>query len=178
MNHTRTATAVALAAAGLLLTACSSSDPAPAKTAGVASPGTGTATVTASTLDAVGAFKGISAAVKTAKLSGTVTAGNDKNHLLGRPGQYTSKITFTDARIKAADTQGFKPGDVELGGAIETFANPSDATARATYIQQVTKGMPALAEYDYVHGSHVIRVSRLLTPAQAKEYDTAGATLG
>jgi hypothetical protein len=176
VNHTRTATAVVLAAGALLLTGCSSSDPAPAKTAGTANPGTGTATVAAST-DAAGAFKTIAAKVPTAKLGSTVTADTDSNHLLGRPGQYTSKITFIDSRIKTADTQGLKPGDVGYGGSIETFTSNSDATTRATYIQTVTKGISALAEYDYVHGPHVIRVSRLLTPVQAKEYDTAAGKL-
>lgn len=174
MNHTRTAIVIALA--GLLLTGCSSGTPkADGRPATAASPGTD---AIAASSDASSAFKAIAATVKTAKLGGVVTADNDANHLLGRPGQYTSKVTFTDSRIKASDTGGLKPGDVGYGGSIETFANNGDATTRAKYIQTVTKGIPALSEYDYVHGPHVIRVSRLLTPAQAKEYDAAGARLG
>ncbi|WP_055491690.1 hypothetical protein [Streptomyces sp. TP-A0356] len=127
----------------------------------------------ASKLDATSAFKQLSAAVPTAKLSGTVTADNDPNHLLGRPNQYTSKITFTDSRIKASDVQFTKPGDVDRGGAIEVFTDPTDAAARAKYIQAVTKSMPALAEYDYVHGTVLVRVSHYLTPAQAAAYKAA-----
>ncbi|MCX5386999.1 hypothetical protein [Streptomyces sp. NBC_00083] len=177
MNHTRTTALVALAATGLLLAGCSSSDPTPAKPADAADPGTGSATVAAGRADATEAFATIAGSVKSAKLSGTVTAENDGNHLLGRPGQYTSKITFTDRRIKSADTQGLEPGDVGYGGSVETFANPDDAATRATYIQAVTKNIPALIEYDFVHGTNVIRVSHFLTPVQAKEYDAAGGTL-
>ncbi|MFI7399681.1 hypothetical protein ACIBW9_04200 [Streptomyces sp. NPDC049541] len=123
------------------------------------------------------AFASISSKVSSAKLSGTVTAENDPNHLLGRPNQYTSKVTFTDSRIKATDVTGTEKGDVERGGAIEVFSSPADATARAKYIQAVTKAMPALTEYDYVNGTVVLRVSHYLTPAQAATYKAAAAHL-
>jgi hypothetical protein len=116
--------------------------------------------------------------VPQAKLSGTVTAANDPNHLLGRPNQYTSKVTFTDTRINAADVSGTDKGALERGGAIEVFAAPSDAKARADYIHTVTKSMSALAEYDYVHGTVLVRVSHYLTPDQAAEYKVAANRLG
>ncbi|MDX3245854.1 hypothetical protein [Streptomyces sp. ME18-1-4] len=171
MNKTLTATATALILCATLA-ACSNSETtsstdAADKAAASSKP------VTAST-----AFTQISATVSTAKLSGTVTADNDPNHLLGRPNQYTSKITFTDSRIKASDVEGTKKGDVERGGAIEVFADPASAAARAKYIQAVTQSLPALAEYDYVHGTVVVRVSHYLTPAQAGEYKTAADGLG
>ncbi|MEV8529550.1 hypothetical protein AB0451_36420 [Streptomyces sp. NPDC052000] len=174
MNHTRTATVITLAAAGLLLAGCSSSQP-------VADGRPATAAqrpANSSPVDAGSAFKAIAAKVSFAKFGSTVTADTDSNHLLGRPGQYTSKVDFTDSRVKPGNTQGFKPGDVERGGSIETFAGAGDAATRAKYIQTVTKSIPALAEYDYVHGASVIRVSRFLTPTQAKDYDTADAKLG
>lgn len=127
--------------------------------------------------DATSAFAVIHAAVPSAKLGDTVTAENDPNHLLGRPHQYTSKITFTDGRIPADQTEGYKPGDAELGGSIEAFPNAADAKARHDYIQTVTKGIPALTEYDYLHGATLVRVSRLLTPAQAADYEKAAAKL-
>ncbi|SFE34286.1 hypothetical protein [Streptomyces mirabilis] len=123
------------------------------------------------------AFDKISATVTSAKLSGTVTAENDPNHLLGRPSQYTSKVTFSDSRISADDVSGTDKGDVDRGGAIESFASPSDAKARAEYIQAVTKSMPALSEYDYVQGTTLVRVSHYLTPKQAGEYKAAAADL-
>lgn len=38
----------------------------------------------------------------------------------------------------------------------------------------MTKSLPALTEYDYVAGTSLIRVSALLTPDQAKQYEAAG----
>ncbi|MEU1535554.1 hypothetical protein [Streptomyces fagopyri] len=128
-------------------------------------------------LDAAGAFSQLSGKISTANLSGTVTAENDPNKLLGRPNQYTSKITFTDSQISADDVTGTDKGDVSRGGAIEVFGSPADATARAKYIQAVTKGMPALSEYDYVHGTVVVRVSHYLTPKQAGAYKSAANRL-
>ncbi|MGW3061915.1 hypothetical protein ACWC98_39290 [Streptomyces goshikiensis] len=172
MSQTRT-TRLAVLAAGttLLLAGCSSSSsgdnmPQPAQSPAAPSAATSPA-------DAPGAYKAIAAVVTSSTNSAPVTAESDPNHLLGRPGQYTSKITFSDSRIKAADTDGLEPGDVALGGAIEAFATPADAQARAAYIQTITKGMPALTEYDYVHGSIVVRLSRYLTPGQAGEYKAA-----
>ncbi|MFJ5833548.1 hypothetical protein [Streptomyces sp. NPDC093089] len=129
-------------------------------------------------LTAGDAFTQLSARVSTAKLSGVVTEDNDPNHLLGRPNQYTSKITFTDSRIKAGDVTGADLGSVERGGAIEVFATTADAQARADYIGKVTKGMPMLVEYDYVSGPVLIRVSHYLTPTQAADYKAGAASLG
>jgi hypothetical protein len=167
MRRTLTTTTAALLLAGLA--ACSGSP----KPAADAQAGPASQPLTAST-----ALQQITAAVPSAKLSGTVTAANDPNHLLGRPNQYTSKTTFADSRIKAADVSGTKPGDVERGGAIEVFGSPDDAETRAKYIQAVTKSLPALAEYDYVHGAVLVRVSHYLTPAQAAGYKSAADGLG
>ncbi|MFE3475116.1 hypothetical protein ACMZ5F_13580 [Streptomyces rhizosphaericola] len=129
-------------------------------------------------LTASDAFKALSGKVASAKLSGVVTEDDDPNHLLGRPNQYTSKVTFTDSRIKVDDVAGAEPGSVGLGGAIEVFATAADAQTRADYIQNVTKGMPMLAEYDFVSGTVLIRVSHYLTPTQAADYKAAAAALG
>ncbi|MCQ8193897.1 hypothetical protein [Streptomyces rugosispiralis] len=105
----------------LPLTACGSSD----DTSGTKTddkPARATPQVNAAT-----ALKTISATVSTATQNSTITAANDPNHLLGRPGQYTSKVTFADSRVQKADASGFKPGDVELGGAVEVFDNPAAA---------------------------------------------------
>ncbi|MFE7854072.1 hypothetical protein [Streptomyces sp. NPDC057403] len=150
--------------------ACSTSDSSSAED-------TKTGAAASSPITASSAFSGVSAKVSTAKESGTVTAANDPNHLLGRPNQYTSKVTFTDTRIKASDVSSTEKGALERGGAIEVFADASDAKARADYIQSVTKAMSALAEYDYVHGTVLVRVSHYLTPDQAAEYKAAVATL-
>ena len=171
MNRTLTATATA--ALLLAVAACSNSKTSTDDSEKPAKPAAASKPLTASS-----AFTQIAGKIPSAKLSGTVTAANDPNKLLGRPGQYTSKVTFTDSRIKKADVEGTEKGDVERGGAIEAFANPADAAARAKYIQAVTKSMPALAEYDYVHGSILVRVSHNLTPDQAAAYKTAADGLG
>ncbi|MET8643025.1 hypothetical protein ABZX69_14415 [Streptomyces sp. NPDC004074] len=166
----RTLTPAAAAAVLLALAACSNS-----KTDSSTNSAAEAAVV--STLSADDAFTTISSQVRTAKLSGAVTPENDPNHLLGRASQYTSKITFTDSRISAADVDGTGKRDIERGGAIEVFADPADAKARADYIQGFAKSTPTVAEYDYVHGAVLVRVSRDLTPAQAAAYKTAANRL-
>lgn len=167
------ATALLLAA----LAACSNSKADTSEPA--ASPDTAKhATPASKPLTASAAFDKISTSVQTAKQNGTVTAANDPNHLLGRPNQYTSKVTFSDSRIAAADVSGTEKGDIERGGAIEVFGNGAGAKARAKYIQTIVKGMPALTEYDYVHGTVLVRVSHYLTPSQADEYKAAVNGLG
>ncbi len=53
------------------------------------------------------------------------------------------------------------------------FADETGAKARMDFIQSVAKGLPAVGEYDYVKGGVLVRVSRYLTPDQAKEYQAA-----
>ncbi|WP_162130497.1 hypothetical protein [Streptantibioticus cattleyicolor] len=164
-----------MTAALLLTAACSSSasDPHSNEALGKSSTPTAPSSAAGSAANASAAFKTVATAVPTAHLTGTVTAENDPNHLLGRPNQYTSKVTFSDSRVPAGDTSHLDATDIGKGGAIEAFATPADAEARAKYVQAVTKSMPALAEYDYQHGTILIRVSHFLTPAQAAAYKTA-----
>jgi hypothetical protein len=129
-------------------------------------------------LTARAVFQRLSTSVPTANLTGTVTPQNDPNHLLGRPHEYTSKVTFSDSWVPAAQVTGADPGGVERGGAVEVFANPADARARAQYVRGVTKSVPSLAEYDYVRGPLLVRVSHYLTPEQAATYESAAGTLG
>lgn len=172
-------TAAAAAVTAVLLAGCSTATSTPKVAPGAQASTSSQAAAPApgKPADAASVFATISAAVPSAKLGGTVTADSDPNHLLGRPHQYTSKVTFTDGRIPAADTDGHKPGDLELGGSVETFATAADAKARHDYIQAATSGIPALTEYGYLHGTTLIRVSRLLTPEQAADYEKAVAKL-
>ncbi|MFJ3717906.1 hypothetical protein [Streptomyces sp. NPDC090057] len=161
MKKSLSTTAVTLLLAGLA--ACSSNSGSGASdqqsTTGKAG---ASATPTASKpLDASDAFTQVSGKVDSAKLSGTVTAANDPNHLLGRPGQYTSKITFDDTRIPASEVSGTDKGDVERGGAIEAFATAADARSRAKYVAAVV----------------LVRVSHYLTPVQAAAYKAAACKL-
>lgn len=179
MTAQRTAAALALAAL-LTATACSSTPgPSPANPA----PAAGAATTTDTPRpvpagDANASLAVLHAAVPSAEAGTVITEAGDPNHLLGRPGQYTSKITFTDTRINSSDVDGLDKDDVQRGGAVEVFTSPADAKARAAYIQGIVKSLPALLEYDYVHGPVVVRVSKLLPPSQAAEYDKAAAVFG
>lgn len=102
-------------------------------------------------------------------------AANDPNHLLGRPGQYISKVNFHDKRLRFAPDY-----DTSAGGSIETFANTSDAKRRFKYVQSFGK-TSMFAEYDYLSGLVLLRLSNDLTPAQAAIYKRAllkGDTIG
>lgn len=179
----RALTLPAIAVAAVLTVAgCSStaSSPAPAAVSGPAAP-SGSPSPAAppkGALTAVQALAELAKLVPSAKQNIVITEDNDKNHLLGRPGQYTSKVTFTDSRVKPDDIAGLDKDDVQQGGIIEVFATPADAKARGDYIQAIVKNLPMLLEYDYPHGVYLVRVSKYLTPSQAAEYDKAGAALG
>jgi hypothetical protein len=170
-----------LAAAATALTAslagCSSSDSHSNNSSPINAASPKDTAAQAKPLTAQTTFAKVSTIVSTVKLSGTVTADNDPNHLLGHPNQYTSKITFDDTRISASDVSGTDKAGVEHGGAIEVFGSPADAQARAKYIQSVSKSMPMFAEYDYVHGAVLVRVSHYLTPKKAADYKTAANNL-
>ncbi|OKI14183.1 hypothetical protein [Streptomyces sp. CB03911] len=185
MRHTATLALAALLTAGA--TACSSTPaPPPAAATPTALPPTASPSqpaaappapvpTTAATLDAAAVVAKLHAAVPSVAAGVTITAESDPNKLLGRPGQYTSKVTFTDSRIKAADVDGEDKDSVARGGAVEVFATEADAAARVTYIQGIVKTMPAFLEYDYAQGPVVLRASKQLTPAQV---DSIKAALG
>ncbi len=101
------------------------------------------------------------------------TADNDLNKLLGRPSQYTDKVNFKDTRIGASTNQGANIS-VSDGGSIEVFASASDAMNRFTYLQALSKsGSAIFAEYEYLDGTVVMRISSQLTPTQAAAYQVA-----
>lgn len=101
------------------------------------------------------------------------TAADDPNHLLGRPGQYTSKTEFADTGIHGEAGNG-----VAAGGSVEVYPAAGQAMTRARYIQRIVQAAPALGvEYDYVAGDVVLRVSGQLTPAEAAGYGKALAKI-
>ncbi len=89
----------------------------------------------------------------------------DGNHLLGRPGQYTSKVNFRDKRVSPSGDF-----DVTGGGAVEVFASKADAKRRYEYVAAIAKS-PLFSEYDYLEGKALLRLSHILTPTQAKKYE-------
>lgn len=175
MRKTVIAVAVAVLAA---LTACSSSSDSNDSKPAASQTATGAPAAEApAELTAESAFEEIAGKIGTAKLSTVFTESNDPNKLLGRPGQYTSKVAFADSRIAAADVEGLKEGDTARGGGIEVFETAEQAEKRAEYIERVTEGIPMLAEYHYVNGNVLVRVSHYLSPSQAADYEKATASL-
>ncbi|PJN22432.1 hypothetical protein CG736_28385 [Kitasatospora sp. CB02891] len=166
----RTALAAATVGIALIVTGCSSSSTTSTPPAATGAAPTGAASNAAPVkqqLDATAALAALTAHAPSITLVKAYTADTDPNHLLGRPGQYTSKVAFKDSRIK--DVDGQDEDAVIRGGGIEVFASAADASARAAYLEKVTKSMPALVEYDYVvRETAVLRVSQRLSPDQAK----------
>lgn len=117
----------------------------------------------------------ISSAMVNAKLHlGNVivyTEETDVNKMLGRPGQYISKVNFEDDRLDQLDK------DNPAGGSIETFNNSEDLNNRKEYIEGIEKKMPATMEYIYANGNYMLRLDKQLTPTQAKEYEEFFMTL-
>jgi hypothetical protein len=102
----------------------------------------------------------------------TYTDTTDLNHLLGRPGQYIGKVNFKDTRTPDSGNHDVNIA-VDDGGSIEVFATAADATNRFTYVQTIATNSALFAEYDYQDGLVVLRVSKILTPAQAQVYQAA-----
>ncbi|MCD0486086.1 hypothetical protein LO771_27815 [Streptacidiphilus sp. ASG 303] len=99
----------------------------------------------------------------------------DQNHMLGRPGKYTSKASFTDRRIAVSEANDTSKGAVDLGGSVEYFPTEEQAAARAKYIQSALNSVPGLGtEYDFVADSGaLLRVSGVLPPSKANAYRDA-----
>jgi hypothetical protein len=171
----KTGRAAGLAAAVLALAACSGSPAAPAAVPLTASP-SAPARVTPAAATALTAAQ-VTRALKAHGLPVTgikvFTAADDPNHLLGRPGEYTSKTEFADSRITGETGQG-----VAAGGSVEVYPGHGGAVRRARYIQAIVQAAPALgAEYDYIAGAVLLRVSGQLTPQQAARYKRALAAI-
>ena len=160
----RTLIVTAAVAALTLLGACSQQVSTPMATP-AASPSAAVEPV--EPVSAESAFQQIAENVPTAKLGVVYTEANDPNHLLGRPNGYTSKVAFSDSRIELPG--GFRSDAIEAGGSVEVYPTAEGAMARMQYVQEIGKAAPMFGEYTYVSGTAVLRVSRVLTPNQAKE---------
>ena len=118
--------------------------------------------------------KAIAAKIATARPGFVYTADTDPNHLLGQPNGYTSEATFTDNRLKPADTAGVRPGSIQAGGSVEVFADASGATIRQQRIGRLEEDAPLPArEYTFTDGPALLRLSGRLNPAQAADYAAA-----
>jgi hypothetical protein len=177
--HIRT-TVAGFAFAGALLVGCSSTGSS--DTSSSASPkGTSSAAVAPAekpgALTAQQAVAALGKSIPELKLTQVYTEANDPNHLLGRPGGYTSKAAFSDSRVSSADVEGLDNDAIERGGSVEVFKTEKEAKSRADYIETIAKSMPSATEYHYITGGILVRVSKLLTPTQAKDYEAAAKNI-
>ncbi len=107
-----------------------------------------------------------------------ITEVNDPNNLIGRPGQYVSKVVFADERAGAPLDESAPSNDA--GGSVEVFTDAAGAQARSDYIQRslASLGPVAGTEYHYLAGTALIRVTGALVPSAAAEYEAAVAAIG
>lgn len=172
-------TAVGLLAVGALISACgSNASPTPAVTvtatvtaAPEAAPSpTATTTPTPAAVTATGIVDALVAAGLPVTAVVAQTESTDPNSLLGRPRQYTERVSFD---VPGGETAA-AVGDTDRGGVVELWLSPAEAQARADYIQSVLKGNAMLgAEYDYVHGSALLRLTGKVLPSVAEPFQVA-----
>jgi hypothetical protein len=129
-------------------------------------------------LDAAAVLQKLQAAGLPITDSVSITEDNDPNNLIGRPGQYTSKVVFADPRTGVALDKATP--DNGSGGSVEVFADAAGAKTRSDYIQKALAalGPAAGTEYDYLTGSALVRVAGALRPSQAAQYETAVKAMG
>lgn len=96
-----------------------------------------------------------------------VTEETDDNQMLGRPGQYTSKIYFIDERHRG---EGFEPSEQN---SIEVFGSEEDANRRREHVQGVIDEMPMFNQYIIQSGPAVLRLDKAITPSEARAYEAA-----
>jgi hypothetical protein len=167
----------------LLLAACGNTSTTTGSSSPIQPPAATTAPTATSTPQPAYAGKSAAQIVQALKAKGlpigevfSYTAENDQNHLLGRPGQYIGKTEFKDTRI-ASTNQGAAIA-VSDGGSVEVFATVADAQHRFAYLQALsTSGNALFAEYEYLDGLAILRVSSQLTPTEAKAYEAAFKTV-
>jgi hypothetical protein len=153
------------------VTACGAQAPSPAP-AGTRTTSAAAASVTRSPSAAVIAAR-LKAAGQPVRALITYTAVTDPNHLLGRQGEYTSKVAWQDPRALAAGagSPSSDPGGIEYGGGIEVFPTVAAAAQRLAYLKSFKP--PFGDGYDYQSGTAILRLSNYLTPAQARAYAAA-----
>jgi hypothetical protein len=94
----------------------------------------------------------------------------DPDGLLGQREGYHSKVTFEDRRIDRGTVAVADPGSIQLGGAIEMFPDADAARTRAERLHTFAPRSPVHAEYAYLNGRILLRVSTYLSESAADSY--------
>ena len=162
------------------LVGCGGSDNAGegASSSTAATSSSGAVESTVASLDAAAVLQKLQAAGLPITDSVVITETNDPNNLIGRPGQYTSKVVFADSRT-GVPLDKAKP-DNGSGGSVEVFADAAAAKARSEYIQKTLAALGPVAgtEYHYLTGTALVRVAGVLPPSQAAQYEAAVKAMG
>jgi hypothetical protein len=95
------------------------------------------------------------------------TAETDDERLLGKRGQYTSKVSFNDGRLTSGG--GTEASNLASGGVVEVFATAADAARRAAKV----KGKGTV----HRKGRYLLRLSSRLSAGQVRGYKAAMAKL-
>jgi hypothetical protein len=152
------ATLVAIALAG-----CSASSPSGGNAIAVRN-GSPAASSSATAVSAPAASLARAMQARGVKITGLVVydAKTDPNNLMGRQGEYTSKVEWPP-----------KPGDDMKSAfdSIEAFGNLEDAQARLDYLKAFRA--PFGDGYDYLAGTAILRLSAEHTPAEAAVMERA-----
>lgn len=102
----------------------------------------------------------------TVKQTYVYTESRDPNGNLGKAGYYTAGAEFYDTRTDT-EPDGSAFG-TDSGGAIEVYANDSDAAKRVSYLQQFQGGTLDPGAFKQV-GRVVVRASSQYTASQQKQ---------
>lgn len=100
----------------------------------------------------------------------------DPNHLLGRPGGYTSRAS---ADLPGGNDAAL-PGDADRGVVVEVYGTAAAAKRRGDYIASLKNGSSILgSEWQFYtpDGTGLIRVSAYVKPSLAKKVQAATADL-
>ena len=154
-----------------MIAGCSSSDPAPAQTGTQSSAPKADSKPASLTAEQVS--DELAKAIPSFKTFRVYTEADDPNKLMGRPGGYTSKTAFYDSRISKDAAVGARDDAIIRGGSVEVFESAELAIKRYEYVKAIAESSSLFTEYDYVSGTALVRVSKELTPTQAREYEAA-----
>ena len=97
-----------------------------------------------------------------------VNEDNDPNEgSLGRPNSYVAASVLYDSRLTCPDL------GMDCGATIEQYPDQAGAQRRSTYLQAIRQGGILGREWNTVKGPLLLRVAGDMTPAEAKQYETA-----
>ena len=137
-----------------------------------AGPGTGVSAPGGNqVLDAKAVFDRLVAAGLPISNPVPVDKSTDPNNLLGRPGGYTSRLSFS---VPGGDPKADQYG-IGRGGIIEVFATASDAKRRADRIRKQDR--ESRDEHQYLVGTVLVRLVGGVDRALADKVRTAVAAL-